>query len=100
MVNDELTSDLASFDTETSQWALVPSFGTPPTPRKGHVMVASEDGRYLWVFGGSDASGTLADLSALDMDHQTWRGLPQRDSLGWLDFKGCSHFNSPKALKA
>ena len=72
MVNEALSSELTSFDTETFQWALVPSYGTPPSPRRGHVMVASDDGRYLWIFGGVDDTGTLADLTALDMDHQTW----------------------------
>lgn len=72
IVNDQLTAELSSFDTETGQWTPVPSYGSAPHARKGHVLVSSEDGRYVWVFGGLDENGPLADLTVLDMDHQTW----------------------------
>lgn len=72
VVNDQTIAELSSFDTETGQWVSVPSYGCTPLPRKNHVMVASEDGRYVWVFGGSDDQGPLNDLTVLDMDHQTW----------------------------
>lgn len=72
LMNEALSGELSCFDTETGQWLPVPSYGTAPTPRKGHVTVASEDGRYLWVFGGVDATGPLNDITVLDMDHQTW----------------------------
>lgn len=72
VINDQLTAELSSFDTETGQWVPVPSYGSAPLPRKNHVMCSSEDGRYVWIFGGSDDNGPLNDLTVLDMDHQTW----------------------------
>ena len=74
LANNALSGELSCFDSESGQWSTVPAYGAPPSPRRGHLTVVSEDGRFLWVFGGVDDSGPLNDIAVLDMDHQTWSG--------------------------
>mmetsp|Transcript_16072 Transcript_16072/g.54796 ORF Transcript_16072/g.54796 Transcript_16072/m.54796 type:complete len:644 (+) Transcript_16072:153-2084(+) len=67
-----LASDVYHLKFETMQWVAVTTLGGAPSPRRGHTISASEDGRKLWVFGGFDGAGVLGDLHVLEMDRQTW----------------------------
>ena len=43
-------------------FALAPGFGTSPTPRYGHTLVASPDGTSAFLFGGTVAGGVTNDV--------------------------------------
>ena len=69
--------DLFCFDMTTRTWERVKpaeGSGPAPSPRSFHRMVAA--GPLLYVFGGCDASGRLADLHSFDTRTRRWTALP------------------------
>lgn len=63
---------LQVLDLDSLQWSEVPTFGNEPCPRKGSSMVASENGRKMYVFGGSDGVRTMSDVYVLEVERFTW----------------------------
>ena len=71
-----LSSDIYSLDVEQSSIAQMSVYGPSPTPRRDHTIVASEDGRRLWMFGGNDGGKVLGDLQIFEVERQMWISNP------------------------
>ena len=55
-------NDLWLYDFAATQWSHVTiSGGSPPPPRWDHCAVALDQGKTLFVFGGSTLAGELND---------------------------------------
>ncbi|KAG2424386.1 hypothetical protein HXX76_014595 [Chlamydomonas incerta] len=67
-----LLNDVWVWDQDSSQWAHVSTFGTVPSPRTGAAATCTDDGRRLYVFGGSDGGRCLNDVHYLDLEKLTW----------------------------
>ncbi|CAO2832747.1 unnamed protein product [Amaranthus hypochondriacus] len=69
-----------AFDTQTSTWSILKTYGKPPVSRGGHSVTLV--GSSLVIFGGQNAKRTLLnDLHLLDLETMTWdefdaAGLP------------------------
>ncbi|KAJ7571126.1 hypothetical protein O6H91_01G150000 [Diphasiastrum complanatum] len=60
-----------AFDTETSTWSLLPSYGQAPAARGGQSV--SLVGSSLVMFGGEDSRRQLLnDLNIFDLETMTW----------------------------
>ncbi|KAJ7560481.1 hypothetical protein O6H91_04G131700 [Diphasiastrum complanatum] len=60
-----------AFDTETSMWSLLPSYGQAPAARGGQSV--SLVGSSLVMFGGEDSRRRLLnDLNIFDLETMTW----------------------------
>lgn len=71
-----LTSDIFCLDVEQSSIGQVSVYGPSPSPRRDHSIAASEDGRRLWLFGGSDGQNQLGDLQIFEVERQMWVSSP------------------------
>jgi len=71
-----LLNDLWIFDQDSVNWTYVTCFGSPPCPRRGASISATEDGRRLYVFGGNDGSRALNDVYFLELEKLQWSPLP------------------------
>jgi len=76
-------NDLHVFDTDTNRWDIVPSNGTPPSPRaqQGAIIVNSK----LYIVGGFDGKNCLVDVHIFDLNSHTWTspmvlGIPSSTS--------------------
>ncbi|KAJ1395815.1 Kelch-type beta propeller [Sesbania bispinosa] len=67
-------NELYSFDTKTSNWALISSGDIGPPNRSYHSMTA--DDRHVYVFGGCGVDGRLNDLWAFDVIDNKWLEFP------------------------
>lgn len=54
-------NDIYSFNTETYKWVKLEPSGTPPSPRSGCCMVATNDGKIL-IYGGYSKEKVKKDL--------------------------------------
>ena len=66
-------NDLWKFNVDSETWTQVETFGTPPSPRSFHRMVACDGS--LYVFGGCGAEGRMADLYQLNLETRMWKSL-------------------------
>ena len=67
-------NELYSFDTKTSNWALISSGDNGPPHRSYHSMTADE--QRVYVFGGCGVAGRLNDLWAFDVVDNKWVEFP------------------------
>jgi hypothetical protein len=67
-----LSSELWILDLDSLTWSEVPTFGAVPCARKGAALVATENGRRMFLFGGSNGVKTFNDVHVLDIDHFSW----------------------------
>ncbi|KAF2548073.1 hypothetical protein F2Q70_00023959 [Brassica cretica] len=75
------------FDTHTSTWSMLKTYGKPPVSRGGQSVTVV--GKTLVIFGGQDAKRSLLnDLHVLDLETMTWDEI---DAL--LDFFLIAHLN-------
>ncbi|XP_010485986.1 PREDICTED: acyl-CoA-binding domain-containing protein 4 isoform X2 [Camelina sativa] len=59
------------FDTHTSTWSMLKTYGKPPVSRGGQSVTIM--GKTLVIFGGQDAKRSLLnDLHILDLETMTW----------------------------
>ncbi|XP_010464067.1 PREDICTED: acyl-CoA-binding domain-containing protein 4 isoform X1 [Camelina sativa] len=59
------------FDTHTSTWSMLKTYGKPPVSRGGQSVTIV--GKTLVIFGGQDAKRSLLnDLHILDLETMTW----------------------------
>ncbi|EOA30036.1 hypothetical protein CARUB_v10013146mg [Capsella rubella] len=59
------------FDTQTSTWSILKTYGKPPVSRGGQSVTIV--GKTLVIFGGQDAKRSLLnDLHILDLETMTW----------------------------
>ncbi|KAG5399159.1 hypothetical protein IGI04_020973 [Brassica rapa subsp. trilocularis] len=66
------------FDTHTSTWSMLKTYGKPPVSRGGQSVTVV--GKTLVIFGGQDAKRSLLnDLHVLDLETMTWDEI---DALG------------------
>nr|AIS76201.1 acyl-coA binding protein [Brassica napus] len=66
------------FDTHTSTWSMLKTYGKPPVSRGGQSVTVV--GKTLVIFGGQDAKRSLLnDLHVLDLETMTWDEI---DSIG------------------
>jgi hypothetical protein len=70
-----LSNELWVLDLDTLTWSQVPTFGVLPSARKGATLVASENGRKMYLFGGHDGSATLNDIHVLEVERFSWAVL-------------------------
>lgn len=71
-----LSNDLWILDLDALTWSEIPMFGATPCARKGASLVATEDGRKLYLVGGATAAGAaLCDVNVLDLDNFGWSAL-------------------------
>lgn len=59
-----LQADMWVLDLEAQQWHQLLCDGHPPSGRRGATMVASEDGRRMYLFGGWDGKVGVAGVWA------------------------------------
>lgn len=80
LLGDESTSLLVSGSFKGS-WRILPTLGETPTPRTYAAMVLSENGDFVYLFGGFDHEEKvwLSDLWALELSSATWRQLDSSD---------------------
>ncbi|CAO2836704.1 unnamed protein product [Amaranthus hypochondriacus] len=65
------TIQVRTFDTQTSTWSILKTYGKPPVSRGGHSVTLV--GSTLVIFGGQNANRTLLnDLHLLDLETMTW----------------------------
>lgn len=65
------TIQVRAFDTQTSTWSILKTYGKSPVSRGGHSVTLV--GSSLVIFGGQNASRTLLnDLHLLDLETMTW----------------------------
>lgn len=65
-------NDLYILNTETMQWTVATTQGTPPDPRAGHSCVLY-GGEQMYIFGGGNDEKIFNDLYCLDINTLTWR---------------------------
>ncbi|XP_048198716.1 rab9 effector protein with kelch motifs isoform X2 [Perognathus longimembris pacificus] len=77
------------FDASTLTWSQPETFGNPPSPRHGHVMVAT--GTQLFIHGGLAGDKFFDDLHCIDIKKQHWTLLKFDTFLpaGRLDHSMC-----------
>ncbi|XP_048198675.1 rab9 effector protein with kelch motifs isoform X1 [Perognathus longimembris pacificus] len=61
------------FDASTLTWSQPETFGNPPSPRHGHVMVAT--GTQLFIHGGLAGDKFFDDLHCIDISDMKWQQL-------------------------
>ncbi|XP_021516605.1 rab9 effector protein with kelch motifs isoform X3 [Meriones unguiculatus] len=61
------------FDAETLNWSQPRTYGSPPPPRHGHVMVAA--GTQLFIHGGLAGDMFFDDLHCIDIRNMNWQKL-------------------------
>lgn len=79
-----LLNDLWIYDQDSLTWTYVTCFGNIPAPRRGASLCATEDGRRLYLFGGSDGAHALNDVYFLELEKLAWCALPVHVSAGGL----------------
>jgi len=72
-IDERLLDDMHMFDTLSRTWQLLSTRGPSPTPRSYHRVEVVD--RFLFVFGGADGSGRLADLHRFDTRTNEWAKL-------------------------
>mmetsp|Transcript_17491 Transcript_17491/g.44035 ORF Transcript_17491/g.44035 Transcript_17491/m.44035 type:complete len:628 (-) Transcript_17491:2367-4250(-) len=72
----QLLNDLWIYDQDSLNWTYVTCFGNTPAPRRGASLNATEDGRRLYLFGGSDGERALNDVYFLELEKLSWTALP------------------------
>lgn len=70
-----LARDLWILDLDALAWSEIPTFGAAPCARKGASLVATEDGRKLYLVGGATAAAALCDVHVLELDSFGWSAL-------------------------
>ena len=83
-----LHSDVYVLDFDTMLWTQALGLFGGPSPRRGHSMVASEDGRRLFVFGGFDGKAVLNDLHILETDRMQWSAAVAIGKMGTRENHG------------
>ncbi|XP_055475169.1 rab9 effector protein with kelch motifs isoform X2 [Psammomys obesus] len=58
---------------DTLNWSQPRTYGSPPSPRHGHVMVAA--GTQLFIHGGLAGDKFFDDLHCIDIRNMTWQKL-------------------------
>ncbi|XP_005382530.1 PREDICTED: rab9 effector protein with kelch motifs isoform X2 [Chinchilla lanigera] len=61
------------FDANTQTWSQPETLGNPPSPRHGHVMVAT--GTKLFIHGGLAGDTFFDDLHCIDISDMRWQQL-------------------------
>uniref|UniRef100_A0A8D2DRF5 Rab9 effector protein with kelch motifs n=1 Tax=Sciurus vulgaris TaxID=55149 RepID=A0A8D2DRF5_SCIVU len=61
------------FDANTLTWSQPKTFGSPPSPRHGHVMVAA--GTKLFIHGGLAGDKFFDDLHCINTSDMKWQKL-------------------------
>ena len=78
-------------------WTLVATDGPAPSPRMGHSWTADPSAGVAYLFGGSTASGPVAELWVYDLGADSWTQTPldgpgpgarSGHAAGWLDGVG------------
>ncbi|KAM5299858.1 rab9 effector protein with kelch motifs isoform 2-T2 [Ctenodactylus gundi] len=67
------------FDANTLTWTQPQTFGNPPSPRHGHVMVAA--GTKLFIHGGLAGDKFFDDLHCIDIIDMKWQKLTPTGAL-------------------
>lgn len=70
-----LSNEVWILDLDALSWAEIPTFGAAPCARKGASLVATEDGRKLYLVGGATAAAALCDVHVLELDNFGWSAL-------------------------
>lgn len=70
-----LSSELWILDLDALTWSEIPTFGAAPCARRGSALVATEDGRKLYLVGGATAAAELCDVHVLELDSFGWSAL-------------------------
>lgn len=65
-------SELYRFDLTKHRWSIVSTFGIPPEPRHGHVLLSLEN-RFLFVHGGMDKRTFFSSLYSIDLHEESPR---------------------------
>ena len=74
--NGQLLDEDWRYDPDTNQWEELEGLpGAGPSPRASAATAADEDS--VWVIGGEDDQGALADIWRFDAAEETWSEIPE-----------------------
>lgn len=83
-MDEKPLNDLWKFEFDSNQWILLKDGNESnevPQPRSFHKMVASHNGKEIFMFGGCGAKGRLNDLWKFDVKLGEWSQLPTSGEL-------------------
>ncbi|CAH1099021.1 unnamed protein product [Psylliodes chrysocephalus] len=79
-------NDIYSFNTETYKWVKLEPSGTPPSPRSGCCMVATNDGKIL-IYGGYSKEKVKKDLDKGHVFNDAFMLTPDKNDTTGSKFK-------------
>jgi len=74
-IQDSILSDLYELDLNSYTWSILPTNGTPPSPRWNHTAVYNSQDHSMVVFAGRDMFNFFNDLWILDLSNMIWNQI-------------------------